>query len=170
MISILKMKQPHKLGFQVRLLAGLIVKLERYNLEKILRKNSASITPMQYGILNLLSSHPGVIAELSHKMCLGAPTLVPAVEGLVEKKYVKRNIDLNDRRRSPLEVTSKGRQLLASISWVGRSDFISNALKKLGPAKTGVLIKSLREIVKGMPKGTEILKEMDKYHMAFGGH
>jgi DNA-binding MarR family transcriptional regulator len=131
---------------ELRSLTGKILKAARHDTEKRLSASNAGITPMQYGILQILQNKNYTLSELSNLMERESATLLPAVDTLENKCMLQRCQDPRDRRRNPLTITPQGMSVLERVPQVGESDLLLNALQRLGNEKVEQLIFLLREV------------------------
>jgi len=116
-------------------------------MENNLAKMGLEISPLSLDVLHCLVSGEKTIKQLSEKMNLAAPTLVPVVDGLENKKLIKRQADKNDRRCLPLSLTKTGKRVLEKISANSQSGLIARRLKEMGPEKTKKLTNVLYQLV-----------------------
>lgn len=131
---------------ELRSLTGKILKAARHDTEKRLTASNAGITPMQYGILQILQNKNYTLSELSNLMGRESATLLPAVDTLETKCMLQRCQDPRDRRRTPLAITPQGMSVLKRVPEVGDNDLLLNALQVLGSEKVEQLIFLLREV------------------------
>ena len=104
----------------------------RYLLRKFLRfsreylKDTANLNPEQYEALlaiKSLSAKGGVrIADLSERLQVKHHSGVNIVDRLVERKLVRRETALRDRRERHLELTAAGSGLLEKLAAVHRRE------------------------------------------------
>jgi len=80
-------------------------------------RNGAMETPykemgeQQIGVLSALAKCSMLTSELSKMFDVTNPTITRTVDGLVDRGYVKRQPDANDRRKIYLQLTPAGRQI-----------------------------------------------------------
>ena len=132
---------------EVRVLAAIVNKMAIRDLEQRLEACNAGVSCLQYGVLQFLRHHHGTISELSRKMMLAPPTLVPVVDALEQKGLVERGRDPQDRRRTPLLLTASGLETLERMPLVDSADSVVHSLKSMGDAKTQTLTELLHELV-----------------------
>lgn len=77
----------------------------------------ADITPVQFGLLHVLASSPGLDQiTLSKRVALDAATSGSVISRLEGKGWIVRTADVQDRRRKLLQITPEGEQVLAGIT------------------------------------------------------
>lgn len=135
---------------EVRVLAAIINKKAMRDLEQRLEARNAGVSGLQYGVLQFLRHHHGTISEMSRKMMLAPPTLVPVVDALEQKGLVERGRDPEDRRRTPLVLTASGVETLARLPLVDSADSVVRSLDSMGDAKAQALTELLHELVRHM--------------------
>ncbi|OLO27584.1 hypothetical protein BTR23_19960 [Alkalihalophilus pseudofirmus] len=71
-----------------------------------------SITPVQYGVLNVLWEKDGLnLTEISNALMLDNSTVTGIIDRMISSDLIVRKDDLQDRRKSLLFLTDKGKQL-----------------------------------------------------------
>lgn len=145
---------------EARILLGIISKLSEHNLESRIAAVEPGMSRQQVGMLHMLHMHPHTISELSRKLLVDPSTLVPVVDALERKGYVERGKDPTDRRRTPLLLTEDGAALLGRIPHTDENDVVVRSLRDLGEDHTRQLLMLLREMMRRMPNGEEILNEV----------
>jgi DNA-binding MarR family transcriptional regulator len=104
---------------------------------------------LQIAVLRHLDVQPRTMSELSTRLMATTSTLVAVVDKLEAEGLLARTPDPNDRRRTPLALTPKGRRVLARIR-PDEYDALQRSLDAMGEAKSERLHKLLRELVEGM--------------------
>jgi DNA-binding MarR family transcriptional regulator len=107
-----------------------------------------------------LSLEEQTIAELSQQLMRNPSTFVPAVDALERKGLARRGSDPDDRRRTPLAVTERGRQLLADVPFVESGDPLIQGLEAMGEAPAVQLLSLLHRLVAHLPEGQEIVRRV----------
>ena len=124
------------------------------------------LTMLQYGVLRALHVHDLTIAELSKFMMVDPSTLVAVIDTLSRKGLAKRKNDPDDRRRIPIGITEKGKDIVAKHPEQGPFSAEDNpliqSLELLGEEKAEQLRMLLREVVVNIPDGNEILQQVEK--------
>lgn len=137
-------------GLEIRILAKMVASIATRSLEQHLREHGVLISMRQHRVMRLLIHDQYTINELSRRMNLAPATLVPVIDALERQGYVQRGKDPNDRRRSPLILTTAGADLLARVPLSNRSDTLACALRSLGAEPTRELLRLLRELLRHM--------------------
>ena len=93
---------------------------------------AASLTAQQHQALLAIHGFPGrervMIGELAERLNVRHHSVVGLIDRLSAKALVRRRRDALDRRRVLIELTAKGRSLLARLSLAHR-----NELRRLAP-------------------------------------
>jgi DNA-binding MarR family transcriptional regulator len=139
---------------------GITAKTDMRALEQRLNSADAGLSHLQYGILRALSCQEQTISELSDHFMLDPSTLVPAVDALERKGLLQRGHDPNDRRRIPLSPTDYGTAFVARVPFVDKDDPLVTSLHALGDEWSRQFLAMLRELVKNLPEGEEILQRV----------
>ncbi len=129
------------------MLAGLMLRLSRQDLEKRLEATKTRISPLGFGVLSIICKNNCTISELSRKMFIASATLVPVIDALEKDSLIARKSDSKDRRRNPLALTPKGEAVVSKIPFVEKNDAIVRSLSKRGERKTEALVLLLSELV-----------------------
>lgn len=75
------------------------------------------LTPREYDALLCVSESPDMSQlELSKKLGLYAPRMVPLIDGLESRKLLERTVSSKDRRRNVIRLTEGGRVLLENAN------------------------------------------------------
>ncbi len=135
---------------EIKKLLSRILRYSKVDLEKRLAKTSSGMTPLQYAVLTLIYSGKKSIREISREMLVSPPSLVPVVDFLENKKMVIRRSDPKDRRKIPIEITSKGSALVKRIREGLDSSPVSKSLRKMGERKVKIITKLLKELVENI--------------------
>ena len=133
----------HKLGFQA--------------MHQHLLAHGGGISPLQFGMLRMLSMERLTLSELSRKFQLDPSTLVPSVDSLEQRKLIVRVKDPNDRRRQPLELTEEGDNLMQVVPLQAENDPLKEGLRHMGNEKTEQLLSLMRKLISFMPDGETTL-------------
>ncbi len=140
-------------------LTGMVTRLAMRSLEDYFNANNIQLSQLQYGIMRTLSHAQLTQSELSRRFSLDPSTLVATLSSLVRKGYVQRERDPKDRRRTPLSLTHEGKALLESIHMPNDTP-LHSSLTALGEEKARQLRDLLREIIRNMPNGDDMLRDM----------
>ncbi len=150
----------HAAAIEIRFLTAIITKVAGEALEQRLETHCGGLSHLQFGIMLALSFEDLTISELSRKFRLTPSTLVPAVDALERKGLARRQRDPADRRRAPIGLTERGREVILHVPAVDSSDPLLESLSVLGPDHSRQLLELLREVVRHMPDGENILREV----------
>lgn len=134
-------------ALELHILAGMLVKLGKHDLEQRLDSHGASIGSLSFGILRLLGHEERTIAELGRHMMITPATLVPAVDALEREGLVRRGQDPRDRRRNPLSITVLGADLLSRVPVVDKNDALVRSLEAMGSERAEELLLLMRDLV-----------------------
>lgn len=143
---------------EIRILAAILTKTATRELEQRLHAAGVEVGGLQYGVLRVLQRGEQTISELSRRMRLDPSTLVPVVDALERKGLARRGQDPRDRRRMPIALTASGADLLARVPFLAAADSLVASLRQLGPAGQAQLLSLLRELIRGLPDGAEIVQ------------
>jgi DNA-binding MarR family transcriptional regulator len=154
------MLEHYAMAIELRILLGMGAKLAGRDLEQRLLAHGLPITSLQHGMLRLLKRQSYTISELSRKMTLTPATLVPAVDALERHGLVARGHDPSDRRRTPLQLTQAGADILARIPPVDDTDIVVSSLLALSPEEQRSLLTLLRRLVGSMAQDQEIVRAL----------
>jgi len=87
-------------GFKIQHLSSVVLKLSRRDTEQRLNRENINISLPALAVLRLVRNDVcTTINDLSRKMMIAPPTLVPMIDGLEKKKLLTRGTDAKDRRR-----------------------------------------------------------------------
>lgn len=145
---------------EIHILMSIVARLTMRDLEERMTGMNLGINWMQYSLLRALSRGSFTSSELSKKFVLDPSTLVPVIDALERKGYVVRGKDPNDRRRVPLSLTDAGSAVLSQFTLSHENDMLHQSLDVLGDDKTRTLLALLRDLVRAMPGGEELLREI----------
>jgi DNA-binding MarR family transcriptional regulator len=145
---------------EMRLLAATAAKAARQSFEHRLEASGVPVGVLPYGVMHLLSAQEQTISELSRTMNLRPATLVPVVDALEGRGLVRRGHDPNDRRRVPLSLTERGAAMVASVPLIDEDDALARSLSAMGAERSGQLLLLLRDLVRHMPQGEDLLRQV----------
>jgi DNA-binding MarR family transcriptional regulator len=155
-----QLSEMRALATEMRALTGMITKTASRAMHERLMQSGIGVTPMQIGIMRLLSREPHTASELSKLFMIDPSTLVPVIDGLESRGLVQRRKDPADRRRVPLVLTVDGENMIDNIEVMSDDDVMLNALEKLGYAKAVTLRELLRELLRQLPEGADAMCSM----------
>jgi DNA-binding MarR family transcriptional regulator len=106
----------------------------------------------QIWVLYVLSRGRQLTSELARAFNVTMPTITRAVDALVEKGFIERQPDLDDRRRIYLQLTEKGAEMSDYAHAKFRSG-ISRFLSPLGDEQLRDIIIACKHIAALLPQG-----------------
>lgn len=81
-----------------------------------LREGGSDVTSVQFGVLTLLESNPGIDQRsLGELLQLDRSTIADVVSRMEKRGYLERLRDAGDRRRNILSLTERGREELREL-------------------------------------------------------
>ncbi len=105
----------------------------------------------QLRILFRVRAHPGIdLRTLAEHMGISASAASQQVDKLVDRNFVLRKDDPEDRRRLSLELTERGRQATGEISRASRS-YLESALSSLSSDELTDLHRILGRVLANAP-------------------
>ena len=118
------------------------LKLIKQDLLKRFRDNGIDLTPEQWTILSELAGHDSIYQrELAANTFKDAPTVSRIIELLVNRGYLSRVADKQDRRRFLVSLTEEGRKIYERsapilydarmLGWKGLNDEDYNSLTRI---------------------------------------
>jgi DNA-binding MarR family transcriptional regulator len=141
---------------RVRLLCSVITKIARADLESHLQTHDCGISAIEHGVLRQLARGVNSMAEIARRMGIAPSTLVYVVDGLVERKLVRRDKDPKDRRREPVLLEKKGETLLAGVPELGADSLLVRSLKAMQESHRLELLTLLGEFAAGLPGAEQL--------------
>jgi DNA-binding MarR family transcriptional regulator len=105
------------------------------------------LTPAQFSVLLLLDKNPGRNqTEIANTLGILRPNFVAMLDGLESRDLCARIRSTNDRRSHILELTDKGRAVLARAKRLVASKHEARLNELLGPANRTALLSMLTKI------------------------
>ena len=146
----------HPVASEILLYSALLLKFSNQALEERLRACGESISSLQHGILRMLKVETLTISDISQRMGLNPSTLVRSVDVLERRGLARRGSDPQDRRRNPISITERGRELVAAVPMISGEDLTSRALQSFGTESTTQLRDLLRWLISEFPEGKTV--------------
>ncbi|GAB4545555.1 MAG: MarR family transcriptional regulator [Anaerolineae bacterium] len=146
---------------EIRVLMAMAAKTMARELEQYLESQGLPLTGLQYGVLRILRYQRHTLSELSARMMLKPATLVPVVDALEKHHLLKRQRDREDRRRTQLDLTEHGIDLLDRMVVEHANDSLTQSLSHLSEAERTQFVRLLKKVVEGIitdPEQSERLK------------
>ncbi len=124
------------------------IKTYRQFAQKELKKAGLSITVDQWLTLNCLNENPEITQkELAEAVFKDTASITRIIDLLVKAKYIKRNVNKGDRRKSNLIITELGTETIKTASVVVEN-YRNQALKGIGIAKEEHVKMVMKTIIK----------------------
>lgn len=147
-------------ALEIHMLTAMAAKKHMRAMEQRLELIGEGVSRLQHGVMRALGCHALTITELGHRFMLDPSTLVPVVDALERKGFVERGRDPNDRRRIPLSLTETGTEFIKSVSLTDEDDPLIRSLDAMGEKRRQQLLTLLRDLVRYMPDGEDILERV----------
>lgn len=124
----------------------------------------AEVGALHYSVLRQLEYESHTLSELAKQMALEPATLVPVIDELERQELAMRSHDPADRRRTPLLLTDRGRQLLACVPAVPTEGVFVLAVEKMGD-RSGELLQLLRELTRNVTGDKSLVERIgESFH------
>jgi long-chain acyl-CoA synthetase len=81
-------------------------------LARMLERGAGDLTLPQFRVLALVEEGGGRASQLADRLAVAKPTITAVVDGLVERGYLKRSADSDDRRATKITLTAAGKRAL----------------------------------------------------------
>src|SRR5437764_9770851 len=81
-------------------------------LARMLERGAGNLSLPQFRVLTLVDEGGERASQLAERLAVAKPTITAVVDGLVERGYVKRSADCDDRRATKITLTAPGRRAL----------------------------------------------------------
>ena len=147
---------------EIRMLISVLTKLTRQEWQEQLEASGLGVSPLDASLMRFLRHHPFTISELSKHMAVEPASLVPVVDALERKTMIRRTIDPQDRRRTPLVLTPEGERILEQLPGLTPHSAYMRTLDTMGEEKTMQLLNGLRELASGMSGSKDFVTELSK--------
>ena len=95
-----------------------VIPLAMRVLAQDLRRLNQGLSRGHFRLLSILAEHPRNLSELAERQSVSLPTMSNTITHLVERDWVRRVRDPNDRRVVTIELTETGRELFWAIAKV----------------------------------------------------
>jgi DNA-binding MarR family transcriptional regulator len=106
---------------------------------------SESISVAQLHALRALDEGDRTAGELARAIVVSLPSLTQLADGLVERGYVVRHTDPDDRRKVRLSITASGRELYRRARQAAEAR-IEDLLQDLSPEQRAALVEGLEAL------------------------
>lgn len=138
---------------EIHTYAALLLKFFNQSLEERLHAYGIALTGLQFSVLGMLQRETLTISTISQRLGMDPSTLVRIIDALERKGLALRGVSPEDRRRNPIEITPKGRELIAAVPTISEQDLTFQALQSLGAEQAGLLRDLLRTVIRQFPEG-----------------
>ncbi len=110
---------------------------------------SLQLTPAQFSVLVLIEKNPGRNqTEIANTLGILRPNFVAMLDGLESRDLLARIRSANDRRSHILELTDKGRSVLARAKRLVATKHEARLNELLGPDSRTALLEMLAKITR----------------------
>lgn len=144
-------------AIEIRSLAALLLKFFNDGINQRMQNTGESLSSMQYGVLQMLQFETLTGSTISQRLGMDPSAMVRLIDSLERKGLAARGIDPQDRRRNPIQLTEKGRNLLAAVPAISLEDPAVQAVQALGDERTRQLRDLLIKLLLRIPEGRAIL-------------
>jgi MarR family transcriptional regulator for hemolysin len=124
------------------------IKSYRQFAQRELKNAGLSITVDQWLTLNYLNENPQITQkDLAEAIFKDTASITRIIDLLVTAKYIKRNINKEDKRKSNLSITTLGLEIIDKASPIV-NNYRNQALKGIGIAKEDHVKMVMKTIIK----------------------
>lgn len=124
------------------------IKSYRQFAQRELKKAGLIITVDQWLTINCLNENPDISQkELAETVFKDTASITRIIDLLVTAKYIKRNINKEDKRKSNLSITTLGLEIIDKASPIV-NNYRNKALKGIGIAKEDHVKMVMKTIIK----------------------
>ena len=124
------------------------IKSYRQFAQRELKEAGLTITIDQWLTLNCLNENPHITQkELAEAVFKDTASITRIIDLLVTAKYIKRNINKEDKRKSNLSITNLGLEIIGKASPIV-NNYRNQALKGIGIAKENHVKTVMKTIIK----------------------
>ena len=163
----MKDDEPKHIAMEIHMLGAVAIKTTIQAMERQGVLAEAGVSLLQFRVLRALRRQALTISELSPIVMVDPSTLVAVVDALERKGLAVRGRDPNDRRRVPISITERG--IAATTCPPFMSPFadadnpLLNSINAMGIERARQLLTLLREMVRHLPEGDEILEHVSTW-------
>jgi DNA-binding MarR family transcriptional regulator len=104
------------------------------------------ITPLQFGVLRVITKEDKTLNELARCMTFKPPSILPSIDFLENHGCITRRSDPKDRRKIHLAATAKGKRIVLRVTSSRKPDPLGAAFRKMTTAKKKQLVALLGEL------------------------
>ena len=135
------------INYEIKVLLTFIQRIHNKKIERLYKSCNLNLSPLSGVVISLLNLKEQTISQLSRKLIVSAPTLIPVIDSLESKKYIIRMMYPNDRRKNLLSLTEKGKEIAVKIEKIRKKDPLVKSISDLGPEKSANLVNLIKEIM-----------------------
>src|SRR5438067_13809635 len=81
-------------------------------LARMLERGAGDLSLSQFRVLAMVDEGGERASQLADRLAVAKPTITAVVDGLVERGYLKRTADCDDRRATKITLTAAGKKAL----------------------------------------------------------
>lgn len=144
--------RPLDLGPLVTLIGFFLRRAQLVVYEDFLRDAPIPLTPGQLGVLIVIEHNPEMMQQdLCEAIGVDKSTFTSTLDGLADRKLIRRVRSREDRRCNSLRLTAKGKAALeAMLAHVARHE--GRVFASLSPSERAQLMKLLRKVAGWSPR------------------
>ena len=147
---------------KIHIYCALITKIAGQDRESRLAEFLPGLTGLDAGVLQILSAQPGSLGSLSEQMMLAPATLVPVIDRLERRGWLRREQDPHDRRRNNLVLTEAGQVTARQVPGVDTQEKLMNGILALGEEKARQLGALLEELLSDLIEDPRMLEGINR--------
>ena len=163
----MKNDERKRIAIELHMLGAVAVKTTLQAMERHGVLAEAGVSLLQFRVLRALRRQAFTISELSPLIMVDPSTLVAVVDALERKGLAVRGRDPHDRRRVPIAITELGIETTACPPFMNpfadADNPLLNSINAMGTERARQLLDLLREMVRHLPEGDEILKQVSTW-------
>lgn len=118
--------------------------------------HAAELTLVQVRVMRRLAKQPQSLGHLGTELALAPPSMTRLADRLEERGLIKRQRDIDDRRKVVATLTDAGKQLLSAIPFLDGTA-IRVAVERMKPADRERIASAIREFNSAVRKVEEEL-------------
>lgn len=123
------------------------IKSYRMYAQKRLKENGFKITIDQWLIIKVILENPSITQQdIAKKVFKDNASVTRIIELLIKSKYLEKEVNLNDRRKSNLSVTDEGKSIIEKVQSLVL-DNRKNALEKVSENELKTMNLVLKKII-----------------------
>ena len=142
---------------EIRGLSALLLKFFNDGVAARMQAAGETLSALQFGVMQMLQFETLTVSVISQRMGMDPSSIVRLIDSLERKGLAARGVDPHDRRRNPIQITDKGRALLAAVPAISPEDAAVQAVQALGDERARQLRDLLIKLLLRIPEGRAIL-------------